>query len=716
MKKPGKTANEIMTELQSNSPVSLSKDIVRLLVGEEIKKSMELEDSSLEEKYKDVLNKHDLIIHSKIMFEVWKRVETYAKNDDCILIKGENGTGRTAIATAIHNISHRSNKPFFIHNLPGIPPNLLVSELFGHEKGVFTGAASNRIGLFEQANESTIILSEIEELSQGLQVKLLSVLEENEIERVGGSKRIPIDVRVICVTNKNLKMMVEQGDFKKDLYYRLAGNTISIPPLNSRKEDIPYLAEFFFKKYYISEMIGGNIPNADVKILDNAFDELKKFDFRGNVRELQNFVYKLVLDYCYLRFGSENIGTMRADKTGSIKIIKPKSKNYAEDASPHGETYEPFENPYRIVTCSPIMIDLIKRVEAYAKTDISVLILGESGTGKELFATMIHKVSARAEMHYHKINCGSVDGKTVRSELFGHMKGMFTDGHKDHMGYFGVSDKGTLFLDEIGDVSQEFQSQLLRFLQHGEIQRIGENEVRKVDVRIIAATNKNLKQMINDEEFRPDFYSRIAKAVINVPPLRDRKMDIPLLAKYFFDKYSRKYFDDNHHRNFSVSLNSFKYLSKNNYEEGNVRELENFIEDCIALLNSPVELGDISDELKDFEEFKKNLIFETGDGKVVVGKTDIEIEITEGEVEIMAQYFSNGGFSGKVEIPGITDRGYKNRKIKDAIQKLILIKGDPDKAIDYVVKKRPELEYIKKNARKRFITAWERQVIALNKK
>lgn len=211
-----------------------------------------------------------------------------AKSDITVLIYGESGTGKELIARYIHRISKRSDNPFVAVNCAAIPDNLLESELFGYEKGAFTGAVDRRKGKFELSNGGTILLDEIGEMSMVLQAKLLRVLQEREIDRIGGKNPIPIDVRVIATTNRDLRKECAEGRFREDLYYRLSVFPIKMPPLRERPEDITLLCSYFLEKF--SALYGKKIEGFD----DESMDFLKKKQWRGNVRELENVMQRAV--------------------------------------------------------------------------------------------------------------------------------------------------------------------------------------------------------------------------------------------------------------------------------------------------------------------------------------------------------------------------------------------------------------------------------------
>jgi two-component system response regulator HydG len=231
----------------------------------------------------------ELIGHSKPMQEVFAVIEKVAKEETSILIKGESGTGKELVARAIHNRSPRKDKPFIRVNCGALNENLLESELFGHEKGAFTGAIKQKKGRFELAHEGTLFLDEIGDISPAMQIKLLRVLQEKEFERVGGEETLRVDVRIISATNQNLEQLMEAGKFREDLYYRLSVIPVKLPSLRERKEDIPLLANHFL-----------NIFARETKKLNYQIDPagielLKQYPWPGNIRELENLIERLVV-------------------------------------------------------------------------------------------------------------------------------------------------------------------------------------------------------------------------------------------------------------------------------------------------------------------------------------------------------------------------------------------------------------------------------------
>jgi len=227
---------------------------------------------------------------------------------------------------------------------------------------------------------------------------------------------------------------------------------------------------------------------------------------------------------------------------------------------------------------TPEVEELLQTTAMVAPTDLSVLIIGESGTGKEVIANAIHSMSKRKGRTLVSVNCGAIPEGILESELFGHEKGSFTGAVGQKKGYFEVADRGTIFLDEIGEMPLNTQVKLLRVLETSEFMRVGGTEVLKVDVRVIAATNKNMEQAVNSNQFRRDLYFRLKAITLQIPPLRKRKADIPQLVQIFADAYARK--NDIRFKGFSPEAVS--ELVKHNWP-GNVRELRNFVETAIIL-------------------------------------------------------------------------------------------------------------------------------------
>ena len=230
---------------------------------------------------------YNIIGESPQIREVFDIVGRAAASQSTVMIYGESGTGKELIARALHLNSPRASKPFIAVNCAAIPHDLLESELFGYEKGAFTGALNTRIGRMELANKGTIFLDEIGDMPPTLQVKLLRVLAEREIDRIGSTKSTPIDIRVITATHRNLEAAIEEGQFREDLYYRLNIIPLNLPPLRDRKTDIPLLAAYFLKQC--------NGSGSSKTISDEAMNVLVNYSWPGNIRELANFVERMVV-------------------------------------------------------------------------------------------------------------------------------------------------------------------------------------------------------------------------------------------------------------------------------------------------------------------------------------------------------------------------------------------------------------------------------------
>lgn len=245
--------------------------------------------SQLEGMITDETQFEGMIATAKPMMNLFDKTRKVARTDYPVLIRGESGTGKERLARAIHNLSDRRDKPFVIVDCGAIPENLLESELFGHEKGSFTGAHARQIGKLERSQSGTVVLDEIGELPLMLQVKLLRFLQEGTIERIGGKEPIGVDARVIAITNVDLKKAVKDALFREDLYYRLNVVPLSVPTLRERKDDIPVLAKFFLETY--SQEIGPRFKGFSPE----AMDAIMNYDWPGNVREIQNRIRRGVV-------------------------------------------------------------------------------------------------------------------------------------------------------------------------------------------------------------------------------------------------------------------------------------------------------------------------------------------------------------------------------------------------------------------------------------
>lgn len=299
------------------------------------------ENLSLRQRLEDRYRFENIIAKSSKMQRVIEVIKVVAKSNATILITGESGTGKELVARAIHSQSHRRNKPFVAVSCAALPESLLESELFGHEKGSFTGAYAQKKGKFEFANGGTLFLDEIGEMSANIQVHLLRVLEEKEFTRVGGNEPIRVDVRVISATNKDLRKAIEKQEFREDLYYRLNVVNIELPPLRERKEDIPLLAEHFLHKFAMENR------KEVTEFSPEAIEFLLDYDWPGNVRELENAIERAIIlskdspittadlpQENLSLVGSASIGKnlKEVEKSHILNVLREAGENYSEAA------------------------------------------------------------------------------------------------------------------------------------------------------------------------------------------------------------------------------------------------------------------------------------------------------------------------------------------------------------------------------------------------
>lgn len=266
-----------------------------------------------------------LVGNGNRMLEVYKAIGRVSPTDATVLIRGESGTGKELVSRAIYNHSLRADKPFMVINCVAIPETLLESELFGYEKGTFTGAVHRRVGKIEQAKAGTVFLDEIGDMPLNIQAKFLRLLQENSIERLGGKETIDVDVRIIAATNKDLEAAVAEGRFREDLYYRLQVVTITMPPLRERKEDINILVE------YLLERLSAELSVSNPGISPEALLRINQYDWPGNIRELSNILKKALIFNRGAPLQPEDINLSGQQETGggsndpqtSIKTIRP---------------------------------------------------------------------------------------------------------------------------------------------------------------------------------------------------------------------------------------------------------------------------------------------------------------------------------------------------------------------------------------------------------
>jgi nitrogen regulation protein NR(I) len=291
-----------------------------------------------------------IIGRSQAMQTVYKAIGRAAPTDATILIRGESGTGKELVARAIYQHSLRSQAPFLVINCVAIPETLLESELFGFEKGAFTGATHRRVGKIEQANGGTVFLDEIGDMPFSLQAKILRLLQEKSVERLGGRETIPVDVRIIAATNRDLEKAVASGKFREDLYYRIKVVTIQLPSLSERRDDIPLLQEYFLARHAADL----NVENPG--ITPEALTVLKTYAFPGNVRELENIIKKVLIFNRGTPISREDIALALDEKSPSLQGGRPDGDEVLRKWTQHILTREPSENLFD--TC----IDHVARI------------------------------------------------------------------------------------------------------------------------------------------------------------------------------------------------------------------------------------------------------------------------------------------------------------------------------------------------------------------
>ena len=294
---------------------------------------------------KELHGSTDIIGESPAIIKVKKMIEKVAASNSRVLITGENGTGKELVARAIHEKSNRASKKFVDVNCAAIPSELLESELFGHEKGAFTGASSQRIGKFEQADGGTLFLDEIGDMSADSQAKVLRALQENQITRVGGTERIDVDVRVLSATNQDLHDQIEHGGFREDLFHRLNVIPIHLPPLRELRDDIKILANWFLER--LSER---GIVFAGKSFTDDALEMLVKQPWSGNIRELQNVVERLAL------LSSED--EIAAEDVEQLVVQKKKQKDMLDDLLDQTDNFHEYKEEAE-------RLFLLKKLEKY---------------------------------------------------------------------------------------------------------------------------------------------------------------------------------------------------------------------------------------------------------------------------------------------------------------------------------------------------------------
>lgn len=298
-----------------SKPIDLD-ELENLIKRVKEKRQLAAENQSLKEQLREKFKFEAIISQSGEMETVLNAAARVAPSKALVLIRGESGTGKELVARAIHFTSPNKDNPFVVVNVAALSENLIESELFGHEKGAFTGANQQRIGRFEQASGGTLFIDEVGEIPMQVQVKLLRAIQFGQIERLGGTKTIEVDVRIIAATHRDLEGMISKGEFREDLYYRLNVVPIWIPPLRQRKTDIPALANHFIQKYTTENQ-------KEIKgFTREALDQLMKFDYPGNVRELENLIERAVV-FCRNEYIDRNDLPEQLQVVGNNSILDP---------------------------------------------------------------------------------------------------------------------------------------------------------------------------------------------------------------------------------------------------------------------------------------------------------------------------------------------------------------------------------------------------------
>lgn len=316
-------------------PLSLEKLLVTVRNALSMKRLRAENDSLREIAFRD----HEMTGTSPPMAKLKEQIKLVAPTNASVLITGENGTGKELVARSIHFDSLRRDKPFVEVNCAAIPEELIESELFGHEKGAFTGAVAQKKGKFDLADGGTIFLDEIGDMSLKTQAKVLRILQERKFERVGGTKTVEVDVRVIAATNKNLEGEIKNGNFREDLFFRLNVVPFTVPPLRDRKEDIPLLMEHFLRIYHLRE------GREEKRFSPESVELMKTYDWPGNVRELKNIIERMIIMTPGEIIGVEDLPPYMANMGAGREAVPPKLENIMECGTLR-EAREEFEKEF----------------------------------------------------------------------------------------------------------------------------------------------------------------------------------------------------------------------------------------------------------------------------------------------------------------------------------------------------------------------------------
>lgn len=395
----------------------------------------------------------------------------------------------------------------------------------------------------------------------------------------------------------------------------------------------------------------GSINHAVNTVQKGAFDYITKPFTGPEILARVNRFFKLKEETGQVRHQPE----MQAPKTPEPSSQEKQSESPKSKTASGGSQQERYE--VKLIGEHPRIKQLVESLPQIAQNNAPVLIQGESGSGKEVFASLVHYNSERAEKPYVKINCANLPSELVESTLFGHVKGAFTGAVSDSKGAFQEADGGTLLLDEITEIDINIQAKLLRVLQESEFTRVGSQKPQKVDVRIVATTNRNVSETIRNGHFREDLYYRLNVFPIAIPPLRERRDDIPVLAQYFVEKYVHEYGLEPK----TISEELMQYLKQQSWK-GNVRELDNFVQRGVLMSHgsSEITLDHVHNQL--FEGVDENLKQELMDDMPLVPIEEMELKMIR-----MALERTNGNQKEAAELLGVSDRTIRNKikKLKD---------------------------------------------------
>ncbi len=502
--------------------------------------------------------------------------------------------------------------------------DLLFQELISKISSKFTGLFGDE---FENAIQD--ILAEIGLYFKVDTVRLYRLSLEGEVIKFRLSWR-----------NERLAPPSELSEIGKMKYPELAdhyskGKTI----LFNKLDDIPpwpklrKILEFFGTRAGVGVPIEVDSSGVDIFAMDNVLSE---HDWPKEIIEQSNAIGKVLLSTMRRREAEIKL-------QDSLDIISLLKEHLEQENVYFQEEIEKQKNLSEIIGQSTSLTYVMKRLEQVAPTDATVLFQSETGTGKELFASALHRASRRKHKPLIKVGCASLSSNLIESEFFGHEKGAFTGADKQRIGRFELADKGTIFLDEISELSIELQSKLLRVLQEGEFERLGSSKTIHVDVRVIAATNRNLEEEIAKGNFRKDLYYRLTTFILTIPPLRERKDDIPLLAKYFLNKYGKK------HRKKIKTIPKTSLRNLMNYSwPGNIRELENVMERAVIISENGILLIEIPES---------SILSEKGGMKLKDVERNHIIQVLE------STNWRLGGIGGAAELLGLK-RTTLHEKIK----------------------------------------------------